>query len=56
MLGGQQLLWAEQSGLENLNSIMWPRAAASAEVFWSGGRGDVTRRRRPHGAAAAARG
>ena len=37
---GQQLLWAEQSGPENLDSIVWPRAATSAEVFWSGPGGD----------------
>ncbi|EAU86209.2 beta-hexosaminidase [Coprinopsis cinerea okayama7 len=36
VLGGQQLLWAEQSGPSNLDPIVWPRAAASAEVFWSG--------------------
>ncbi|KAL0064340.1 Glucosamine-6-phosphate isomerase (Glucosamine-6-phosphate deaminase) (GNPDA) (GlcN6P deaminase) [Marasmius tenuissimus] len=36
ILGGQQLLWAEQSGPENLDPIMWPRAASSAEVFWTG--------------------
>ncbi|KAI0754519.1 N-acetylhexosaminidase [Daedaleopsis nitida] len=41
ILGGQQLLWAEQSGPENLDSIVWPRAAASAEVFWSGPGGDL---------------
>ena len=33
---GQQPLWTEQSGPENLDSIAWPRAASSAEVFWSG--------------------
>ena len=33
---GQQLLWTEQSGPENLDPIVWPCAAASAEVFWSG--------------------
>ena len=32
---GQQILWTEQSGPENLDSIVWPRAASSAEVFWS---------------------
>ncbi|KAH9046691.1 hypothetical protein EDB84DRAFT_1394260, partial [Lactarius hengduanensis] len=37
----QQLLWTEQSGLQNLDSI-WPRAAASAEVFWSGAGGNVS--------------
>ena len=31
---GQQLLWTEQSGPENLDSIVWPRAAVSAEVRW----------------------
>ena len=36
VLGGQQLLWTEQSGPENVDSIVWPRAAASAEVFWTG--------------------
>ncbi|KAF8964336.1 N-acetylhexosaminidase [Flammula alnicola] len=36
VLGGQQLLWTEQSGPENLDNIAWPRAAASAEVFWTG--------------------
>jgi hexosaminidase len=35
------LLWAEQAGPSNLDSIVWPRAAASAEVFWSGPGGDV---------------
>jgi hexosaminidase len=41
VLGGQQLLWTEQAGPSNLESIAWPRAAASAEVFWSGPGGDV---------------
>ncbi|KAN0118490.1 glycoside hydrolase family 20 protein [Russula decolorans] len=36
VLGGQQLLWTEQSGPQNLDPIVWPRAAASAEVFWTG--------------------
>ncbi|KAL0960600.1 hypothetical protein HGRIS_005632 [Hohenbuehelia grisea] len=36
VLGGQQLLWTEQSSPENLDSIVWPRAASSAEVFWTG--------------------
>ncbi|KAH9073567.1 N-acetylhexosaminidase [Lactarius deliciosus] len=42
VLGGQQLLWTEQSGPENLDTIVWPRAAASAEVFWSGPGGNVS--------------
>ncbi|CAL1713569.1 unnamed protein product [Somion occarium] len=36
VLGGQQLLWTEQSDPSNLDSIVWPRAASSAEVFWTG--------------------
>lgn len=36
-LAGQIPLWSEQSGPENLDSIVWPRAASAAEVFWSGG-------------------
>jgi hexosaminidase len=33
---GQQLLWTKQSSSENLDPIVWPRAAASAEIFWTG--------------------
>ncbi|TRM62143.1 N-acetylhexosaminidase [Schizophyllum amplum] len=39
VLGGQQCLWAEQASPENLDSIVWPRAASSAEVFWTGSTG-----------------
>ncbi|KAH9891915.1 N-acetylhexosaminidase [Cubamyces lactineus] len=42
VLGGEQLLWTEQSGPENLDSIVWPRAASSAEVFWTGPRGNLS--------------
>ncbi|KAF9266508.1 N-acetylhexosaminidase [Marasmius fiardii PR-910] len=42
VLGGQQLLWTEQAGLQNLDTIVWPRAAASAEVFWSGPGGNIS--------------
>ncbi|KAI0036191.1 N-acetylhexosaminidase [Vararia minispora EC-137] len=34
--GGEHSLWGEQSGPENVDSITWPRAASSAELFWSG--------------------
>ncbi|GAA6035914.1 hypothetical protein JCM8097_005160 [Rhodosporidiobolus ruineniae] len=37
VLGGQSLLWSEQTSPENLDSQAWPRAAAAAEVFWTGG-------------------
>jgi|ERR1700735_1044835 hexosaminidase len=33
---GQHLLWTEQSNPHNLDSIVWPRAASSAELFWTG--------------------
>ncbi|EIN12327.1 N-acetylhexosaminidase [Punctularia strigosozonata HHB-11173 SS5] len=36
VIGGQQPLWTEQASPTNLDSIVWPRAAASAELFWSG--------------------
>ncbi|PPQ72305.1 hypothetical protein CVT24_004582 [Panaeolus cyanescens] len=36
VLGGQQLLWTEQSSPQNLDNIVWPRAAVSAEIFWTG--------------------
>ncbi|KAL4256946.1 Beta-hexosaminidase [Pleurotus pulmonarius] len=36
VLGGQHLLWTEQSGPENLDPVVWPRAASSAELFWTG--------------------
>ncbi|KAI0326228.1 N-acetylhexosaminidase [Cubamyces sp. BRFM 1775] len=40
--GGQHLLWTEQSGPQNLDSIVWPRAASSAELFWSGPGGNIS--------------
>ncbi|KAL0572960.1 Glucosamine-6-phosphate isomerase (Glucosamine-6-phosphate deaminase) (GNPDA) (GlcN6P deaminase) [Marasmius crinis-equi] len=42
VLGGQSLLWTEQSGPNNLDATVWPRAGAAAEVFWSGGGGNVS--------------
>ncbi|KAI1788841.1 N-acetylhexosaminidase [Ganoderma leucocontextum] len=42
VLGGQHLLWAEQSGPQNLDDTVWPRAASSAELFWSGPGGNVS--------------
>ncbi|KAF8895216.1 N-acetylhexosaminidase [Infundibulicybe gibba] len=41
VLGGEHLLWTEQSSPNNLDSIVWPRAASSAELFWSGPGGDA---------------
>ncbi|KIM43081.1 glycoside hydrolase family 20 protein, partial [Hebeloma cylindrosporum] len=41
VMGGQHLLWTEQTNPSNLDSVIWPRAAASAEVFWSAPGGNV---------------
>ncbi|KAJ7055852.1 glycoside hydrolase superfamily [Mycena amicta] len=41
VLGGQTLLWSDQSSPANLDSTTWPRAASVAELFWSGPGGDV---------------
>ncbi|KAH9850194.1 N-acetylhexosaminidase [Lenzites betulinus] len=42
VLGGQHLLWTEQSGPQNLDPIVWPRAASSAELFWTGPGGNIS--------------
>ncbi|KAI0927724.1 hypothetical protein AcV5_008183 [Taiwanofungus camphoratus] len=42
VMGGQHNLWTEQSGPSNLDPIVWPRAASSAELFWSGAGGNGT--------------
>lgn len=41
ILGGQHLLWTEQASPANLDPMVWPRAASSAEVFWTGAGLDV---------------
>ncbi|TIB76005.1 hypothetical protein E3Q23_02072 [Wallemia mellicola] len=33
--GGETTLWSEQSDSANFESLIWPRAAAGAEVFWT---------------------
>ena len=33
--GGETTLWSEQSDSANYESLIWPRAAAGAEVFWT---------------------
>ncbi|KAL1744229.1 glycoside hydrolase family 20 protein [Schizophyllum fasciatum] len=35
VMGGQHLLWTEQTGPESLDATVWPRAATSAETFWT---------------------
>ncbi|RKP35360.1 glycoside hydrolase superfamily [Dimargaris cristalligena] len=36
VIGGDVCLWAEQTDTNNLDNVLWPRAAAAAEVLWSG--------------------
>lgn len=36
VLGGEVHLWSEQADGANVDGLLWPRAAAAAEVLWSG--------------------
>ncbi|KAK5991552.1 Beta-hexosaminidase [Cladobotryum mycophilum] len=36
ILGGEVCLWTETVDTTSLDSILWPRAAAAAEIWWSG--------------------
>ncbi|KAF4124861.1 hexosaminidase [Geosmithia morbida] len=36
IVGGEMALWTETIDTTSLDSIMWPRAAAAAEIWWSG--------------------
>lgn len=38
VLGGEVHAWSEQMDPINLDSMVWPRASAAAEVLWSGRR------------------
>jgi len=36
VIGGECLMWSEQTDSVDLDTKLWPRAAAAAEVLWSG--------------------
>ncbi|OCT53510.1 Beta-hexosaminidase 2 [Cladophialophora carrionii] len=38
--GGEVLMWSEQTDSQDLDSKLWPRVAAAAEVLWSGTRNE----------------
>jgi len=42
ILGGEVAVWSETIDAMTLDSIIWPRASAAGEVWWSGNKDPVT--------------
>ncbi|KAI7865774.1 glycoside hydrolase superfamily [Spinellus fusiger] len=45
VLGGEVALWSEQTDKHVLDGRLWPRAAAAAEIYWSGSYNENNKRR-----------
>lgn len=45
MIGGEAHMWSEQTDPTNVDQMVWPRAAAVAEVLWSGSKDEEGRKR-----------
>ncbi|CAK7275418.1 Glucosamine-6-phosphate isomerase (Glucosamine-6-phosphate deaminase) (GNPDA) (GlcN6P deaminase) [Sporothrix epigloea] len=42
VMGGEVALWSEMADETNLDSLLWPRGSAAAEVLWSGNKDLLT--------------
>ncbi|KAI4202922.1 MAG: hypothetical protein LQ346_001895 [Caloplaca aetnensis] len=45
VLGGEVHMFSEQTDPTNFDAVVWPRAAAAAEVLWSGAKDEMGRNR-----------